>query len=247
MWRRSAAGLLAADPSREGTSRARRSTQSSRSSLLSSKRRRVELGAELLDGAECIAFEDVLDDADLRVVVERQVDVLARDEVHRDRRADRAAHGDAERAARPERAGRTTTGRPAAAVPPGSRRSSTATRPPGCAARRDRRAPLRRRRRCAVIRLTNVPPLEPERRPVEIVVRDEARRARRRTRRRTRRGRRRDALRPGAARARGTTTARTRVSAPVRARERVRARQSASYMVVVVIGSSDGTPDSPRL
>ena len=61
--------------------------------------RRVELGAELVERAERVAAEDVLDDADPRVVPERHVDVLERDEVHRDGAALRAAHSYSERAA----------------------------------------------------------------------------------------------------------------------------------------------------
>ena len=38
--------------------------------------RGVELRGELLDRPLCIRAEDVLDDADLAVVVERQVEVL---------------------------------------------------------------------------------------------------------------------------------------------------------------------------
>src|SRR3954462_15192418 len=56
--------------------------------------RRVELFCKLLDGALGVSREDVLDDADLHVVVKRHVEVQRRDEVHGDAAADRAAHGD---------------------------------------------------------------------------------------------------------------------------------------------------------
>ena len=46
--------------------------------------RRVQLGAELLDRAQRVVAEQMLDDADHVVVVEREVDVLVRDEVDRD-------------------------------------------------------------------------------------------------------------------------------------------------------------------
>ena len=111
------------------------------------------------------------------VVVERQVDVLARDEVDRDvcRRRGSAPRGRRPVRARPERAGRTTTGTPAAAGSPGSRRSSRAT--PLRSIRRAAASPssLSTGSSRAVIRFRNVPAAKPERRPVEVVVRDEPR------------------------------------------------------------------------
>jgi hypothetical protein len=41
----------------------------------------VELGAEGFEGPDDVVAEDVLDHADLWIVVERQVDVLVGDEV----------------------------------------------------------------------------------------------------------------------------------------------------------------------
>src|SRR5580765_1835883 len=58
----------------------------------------IELGAEILERTGEVVAEDMLDHPDLRVVVERQVDVLVRDEVHRRPLARRAADGEAERA-----------------------------------------------------------------------------------------------------------------------------------------------------
>ena len=54
----------------------------------------MELFRELLESPLCVGPEDVLDDADLRVVVEGHVHMRRRDEVDRDAAADRAAHGD---------------------------------------------------------------------------------------------------------------------------------------------------------
>src|SRR5262245_23725347 len=59
---------------------------------------RVELRLEVLHGPRGVVGEDVRDDADLAVVVPREVDVRVRDEVDRDLVAGRAAHGEAERA-----------------------------------------------------------------------------------------------------------------------------------------------------
>src|SRR5829696_2532852 len=55
---------------------------------------RMELGVEGLDGAERVVGEDVVHHADAAVVRERQVDVRLRDEIDRERRAGRAAHGE---------------------------------------------------------------------------------------------------------------------------------------------------------
>src|SRR6266851_2910808 len=59
---------------------------------------RPQLRAKLLDRAFRIRREEVLDDPDLGIVVERQVDVLGREEVDGDPLADRAADSDADRA-----------------------------------------------------------------------------------------------------------------------------------------------------
>src|SRR5213082_930545 len=53
----------------------------------------VELVAELLERPLDVRLEDVRDDGDLPVVVERHVDVGVRDEVHGDAVADGAADG----------------------------------------------------------------------------------------------------------------------------------------------------------
>src|SRR3954451_17853006 len=59
----------------------------------------VELVAELLQRALRVGLEDVRDDGDLAVVVERQVDVRVRDEIDGDAVARRAADCQADRAA----------------------------------------------------------------------------------------------------------------------------------------------------
>src|SRR5206468_12681388 len=58
--------------------------------------RGVELARELLDRQARVARENVLHDADVRIVVERQVDVRLRDEVYGQPLAGRAADGDAD-------------------------------------------------------------------------------------------------------------------------------------------------------
>ena len=60
------------------------------------KAARVEIVPELLEHPLRVDGEHVRNDADLGVVVEREVDVLVRDEVDRDAAACRATHGQAE-------------------------------------------------------------------------------------------------------------------------------------------------------
>src|SRR5919197_564197 len=59
---------------------------------------RIELLPKLLERPGDVVAEQMLDDAHLPVVVERQVDVVVRDEVHGHAGARRAVHGEAERA-----------------------------------------------------------------------------------------------------------------------------------------------------
>src|SRR2546427_1550731 len=64
---------------------------------------RPQLCAKLLDRPLRVRREDVLDDPDLGIVVEREVDVLGRDEIDGDPLTDWATDCDADRAGRASR------------------------------------------------------------------------------------------------------------------------------------------------
>src|ERR1051325_5290371 len=138
--------------------------------------RGIQLLRELHHGALGVRREHVVDDADLRVVVERHVDVERRDEVHRDAGADGAADGDPDGSAvlgRREQEERRGKDRPRALL-------RVAVEGPWPLPRSD--PP---RGEVGELPFDSLEPRrhqveedalgEPERRPVELVVRDEAR------------------------------------------------------------------------
>src|SRR6478752_9065619 len=136
------------------------------------ERGRPELRLELLEGCEGVRSEHVFHHPDLAVVVEREVDVRLRDEVERQPPAARAADGEADRSVgRREKGERGREDGPRALL-------RVAEEAPGPFATSDPHgrqlaelAPGRLEPRRHQIE--ELPRPEPERRPVEIVVRDE--------------------------------------------------------------------------
>jgi len=133
---------------------------------------RIELLAELVEGLFEVFGEEVLDDADLDVVVPRHVDVKVRDNVDGCPLARRAAHRQTERPVtrrEQEERRREDRARPFLGVAEEAPRPFAGLDPPG--------------REIAELRLDPVEPrgheveedatLETERRPVEVVVGDE--------------------------------------------------------------------------
>src|SRR4051794_40861183 len=135
---------------------------------------RVELVPELVERPPRVVCEQMLHDADPAVVVPGQVDVLARDEVHREPHARRAADGDADEAVavarreQPERR-REDGPRPLLRVAEEAPRPLARLDPPRGQVAELTVEPLEPRGH----QVQEDTVLQPEGRPVEVVVRDE--------------------------------------------------------------------------
>ena len=179
----SVVATLADDPSGEGT--AARGPHPSSSNRFSSKDRGPELGAEVGDRAELVLGEDVGDDTDVRVRVERDVHVRRRDEIDGRRRARRATDREPERVVtrgeQAERGRRRRPGHILEVAEEAPRPRPTADVRGGDRAQLDGELVGARRHQVDVRALLR----QPQRRPVEGVVARRALRGRRHTCRRT--------------------------------------------------------------